>query len=76
MAEHPVFERENVSALDLRHVWHPFTQAGSATPAPEIVSGEGAWLRTADGRNILDLISSWWVTLHGHAHPAIAEAVA
>jgi adenosylmethionine-8-amino-7-oxononanoate aminotransferase len=71
-----VAEEENISALDLRHVWHPFTQEGSAAPLPEIVSGEGAWLRTADGRDILDLISSWWVTLHGHAHPAIARAVA
>ncbi len=75
MAEHPVFEREDIPGLDLRHVWHPFTQAGTGAPPPEIVSGEGAWLRTAEGRDILDLISSWWVTLHGHAHPAIAEAV-
>ena len=69
-------EREDIPALDLRYVWHPFTQAGTAGPALEIVSGKGAWLHAADGRNILDLISSWWVTLHGHAHPAIAGAVA
>jgi adenosylmethionine-8-amino-7-oxononanoate aminotransferase len=69
-------EREDIPALDLRYVWHPFTQVGTAGPAPEIVSGKGAWLRAADGKNILDLISSWWVTLHGHAHPAIAGAVA
>lgn len=76
MAERPMSEHEDIPALDLRHVWHPFTQAGAGAPPPEIVSGEGAWLRTADGRDILDLISSWWVTLHGHAHPAIAGAVA
>ena len=69
-------ENEDIPALDLRHVWHPFTQAGTAFPPPEVVSGEGAWLHTAEGRDILDLISSWWVTLHGHAHPTIAKAVA
>ncbi len=76
MAERPLSEGEDISVLDLRHVWHPFTQAGVGAPPLEILSGEGARLRTADGRDILDLISSWWVTLHGHAHPAIAEAVA
>lgn len=62
--------------LDRAHVWHPFTQAGQ-DPAPvEIVSGQGAMLKAADGTEYLDLISSWWVNLHGHAHPAIAAAVA
>jgi len=25
---------------------------------------------------LLDAISSWWVNLHGHTHPLIAEAIA
>jgi adenosylmethionine-8-amino-7-oxononanoate aminotransferase len=67
---------EELLALDRRHVWHPFTQAATA-PAPiPIRSARGAHLIAADGRDYLDLISSWWVTLHGHAHPAIAAAVA
>src|SRR5262249_35604335 len=37
---------------------------------------EGAVLHTEDGREIIDAISSWWVTLHGHAQPEIAEAIA
>ena len=46
-------------------------------PAPlEIVRGEGAWLYTSDGRKILDGISSWWVNIHGHAHPVLSEALA
>lgn len=46
-------------------------------PAPvEIVRGEGAYLRSADGRRIFDAISSWWVTLHGHGTPKIAQAIA
>ena len=57
-------------------VWHPFTQLRGFTPLGEVVSAEGAWLQLADGRRLLDGISSWWVTLHGHAHPQIAAAVA
>ncbi len=60
---------------DTMQIWHPFTRG--TDPAPlRIVRGEGAYLFTEDGRRILDGISSWWVNLHGHAHPAIAEAVA
>ena len=64
------------TALDERHVWHPYTQHGASPPPVPIVRGEGSYLFDAEGRPILDAISSWWVTLHGHAHPAIAEAVA
>jgi adenosylmethionine-8-amino-7-oxononanoate aminotransferase len=39
------------------------------------VSGEGATLRLEDGRSLIDCISSWWVNLHGHAHPYIAQAI-
>lgn len=56
--------------------WHPYTHP-SLDPAPvEIVRGEGAHLYTADGRRLIDAISSWWVTLHGHGHPVIAAAIA
>jgi adenosylmethionine-8-amino-7-oxononanoate aminotransferase len=48
----------------------------SAGPPLPVVAGEGAWLVLADGRRLFDGISSWWVNLHGHAHPAIARAVA
>jgi adenosylmethionine-8-amino-7-oxononanoate aminotransferase len=61
---------------DRAHLWHPFTQAATAGDPIAIVSARGATLTAEDGREILDLISSWWVTLHGHAEPAIAAAVA
>ncbi|VXC78049.1 adenosylmethionine--8-amino-7-oxononanoate transaminase [Sphingomonas sp. 8AM] len=56
-------------------VWHPFTQHGLQEPIPCVVRGEGAVLHTADGRRVIDAISSWWVTTHGHAHPRIAAAI-
>ena len=61
--------------LDRTLLWHPFTQARTAPPPTAIRSAQGAILVDAQGREILDLISSWWVTLHGHGHPAIAKAI-
>jgi adenosylmethionine-8-amino-7-oxononanoate aminotransferase len=57
-------------------IWHPFTNAALDPPPLHITRGEGVWLYTPGGRKILDAISSWWVNLHGHAHPRIAAAVA
>ena len=57
-------------------IWHPFTN-GALDPAPFMVQrAEGVYLHTADGRKIIDAISSWWVNLHGHANPRIAAAIA
>ncbi len=57
-------------------IWHPFTQE-ALDPAPlRVERAEGVYLYTADGRKILDAISSWWVNLHGHSHPRIAAAIA
>lgn len=62
--------------LDRQHVWHPFTQEHTAPDPIEIASAQGIRLHTADGREFLDLVSSWWVNIHGHAHPHIAKAIA
>ena len=57
-------------------IWHPFTQHGLEEPIPRVARAEGAILHTEGGREIIDAISSWWVTTHGHAHPKIASAIA
>jgi adenosylmethionine-8-amino-7-oxononanoate aminotransferase len=56
-------------------IWHPFTQHGLGEPIPLVTHAEGAALYTADGRRIVDAISSWWVTTHGHCHPRIMGAI-
>lgn len=40
-----------------------------------MLSGKGTRLQLEDGRQVIDMISSWWVNLHGHAHPEIAESI-
>ncbi|WP_375382666.1 adenosylmethionine--8-amino-7-oxononanoate transaminase [uncultured Sphingomonas sp.] len=57
-------------------IWHPFTQHGLGEPIPLVIRAEGAALFTADGRRVIDAISSWWVTTHGHGHPRIMAAIA
>ena len=61
---------------DRAYVWHPYTQMQTAPPPLPIVRGEGVYLYTDDGRRILDGISSWWVNIHGHSHPALNAALA
>lgn len=56
-------------------IWRPFTQMKTADPPLKVVKGKGVWLELEDGRRIMDCISSWWVTIHGHAHPALAETL-
>ena len=63
---------------DLAHVWHPCSQMKDHEwlPLVPIERGKGAWLFDFEGRRYLDAISSWWVNLFGHGHPAIASRIA
>ena len=58
---------------DHQVIWHPFTQQKNRQPPIPIVRGKGTVLFDEDGNELIDAISSWWVTLHGHAHPYIAK---
>jgi adenosylmethionine-8-amino-7-oxononanoate aminotransferase len=55
--------------------WHPYTQMKTAQDVIPIVKGKGAYLYDDDGKQYIDAVSSWWVTLHGHAHPYITQKV-
>ena len=62
--------------MTLSSIWHPFTQHGLSEPIPLVTEARGALLKTDDGRTVIDAISSWWVTTHGHSHPRIMNAMA
>lgn len=65
----------SLSQRDEQVIWHPYTHQKYA-PAPiPIVKGEGVWLTDDRGNRYIDAISSWWVTIHGHGHPYIAERI-
>jgi adenosylmethionine-8-amino-7-oxononanoate aminotransferase len=65
-----------MSTITGLNIWHPFTQAHLDPDPLRVVSAQGTYLYTDDGRKIIDAISSWWVNLHGHCHPQIVSAVA
>lgn len=56
-------------------IWHPLTQMKRTPALPKVTSAKGAKLFLEDGREIIDLISSWWTNIHGHANEKIAEAI-
>ncbi|MGA9314629.1 MAG: adenosylmethionine--8-amino-7-oxononanoate transaminase [Solirubrobacteraceae bacterium] len=60
--------------LDRRHVWHPYSPLPGERPLP-VVSAEGVRLGLADGRELIDGMSSWWCAIHGYRHPALDAAV-
>jgi adenosylmethionine-8-amino-7-oxononanoate aminotransferase len=57
-------------------IWHPFTQELLDPPPIRIARAQGTYIYTADGRRLIDGISSWWVNIHGHCHPTIMSAIA
>ncbi len=65
----------NITHIDRRHIWHPFTQHGSEKNPIVIKGAKGIVLYDEQGREILDLISSWWTCTHGHAHPKLNKAL-
>jgi adenosylmethionine---8-amino-7-oxononanoate aminotransferase len=65
----------SLSDKDKSNIWHPFTPLEDADQPILITSAEGVYLHTADGRKIIDAVSSWWVNLHGHSNPHIADAI-
>ncbi|QBM27150.1 adenosylmethionine--8-amino-7-oxononanoate transaminase [Hydrogenophaga pseudoflava] len=68
----------DLAQRSLRSVWHPCTQMKrhEALPPVAIARAGGPWLYGTDGRRYLDAVSSWWVNLFGHSHPAMRAALA
>ncbi len=67
----------NLQKRDLRHIWHPCSQMKDYElfPPLQVKEARGAFIITADGRKIIDAISSWWCKSLGHSHPRIRKAV-
>jgi len=61
--------------LDARHVWHPYSVLGAPTPVFPVTGARGVRLQLADGRELIDGMSSWWCAIHGYNVPEINTAI-
>ena len=68
-------EKDDLLAADRAHVWHPYATMPAAEPPLPVVGAAGVRLRLADGRELIDGMSSWWAAIHGYRHPVLDAAV-
>ena len=69
-------ESRRLLALDRAHVWHPYGPMPGRSEPYLVESAHGVRLRLADGRELVDGMSSWWAAIHGYRHPVLDAAVA
>ncbi len=66
---------QDLADRDQARVWHPYApMPASLAPVP-VVGASGTRLALADGREVVDGMSSWWASIHGYRHPVLDEAV-
>ncbi len=61
--------------FDRQHIWHPYSAIGADLPVFPVISADGVRLRLADGRELIDGMSSWWCAIHGYNNPDLKRAI-
>ena len=64
-----------LTELDREYLWHPYTSFTNPSPVFPVRRAQGVHIELADGRKLIDGMSSWWSVLHGYNHPAINKAI-
>ena len=71
----PSLSASELLLLDRAHVWHPYTSFNNPSAVVPVTSAQGVYLQLADGRQLIDGMSSWWSCLHGYNHPVLNQAI-
>ncbi|MBF6216030.1 adenosylmethionine--8-amino-7-oxononanoate transaminase [Nocardia puris] len=66
---------DEITAIDAKHVWHPYGGFPATTEPLVVASASGVRLTLADGRELVDGMSSWWAAIHGYRHPVLDAAL-
>ncbi len=61
--------------FDSQHIWHPYSAMPAQSKPLPVVSAEGVYIKLADGRRLIDGMSSWWACIHGYNHPVLNAAI-
>ncbi|MGB2721308.1 MAG: adenosylmethionine--8-amino-7-oxononanoate transaminase, partial [Rhodococcus sp. (in: high G+C Gram-positive bacteria)] len=69
-----VLTSEDVRRIDSDHLWHPYSRFPATTTTLVVDSASGVRLTLADGRQLIDGMSSWWAAVHGYRHPVLDAA--
>ena len=70
-----IAEAERLAARDQATVWHPYAPMPLSEPSLVVVEASGTRLTLADGRVVIDAMSSWWAAIHGYRHPVLDDAI-
>ena len=70
-----VLTPEAINAIDQKHIWHPYASIPPTSPIYAVSSAEGCNIHLADGRVLIDGMSSWWSAIHGYNHPKLNQAL-
>jgi adenosylmethionine-8-amino-7-oxononanoate aminotransferase len=68
-------DEKTLRQRDRQHVWHPYTSLRDHDDPLPVVGAQDEFLHLADGRRLIDGISSWWTILHGHRYAPLVAAL-